>query len=125
MGKTTGLNSKLFMNRMDEILLPDTKPEVLQQVRLQIEKDLSLCNFKYSIISINNLPQMVPELQNKIEELKQNKSSDIMKIVNRVDLTERQYQRLSAMPGDWTENFAKAIVLREFQKVIIRNKFNK
>jgi len=106
-----------------EITPHDATPEILLKVKVQIEKDLALCGFTYSFEDVKDLTTLLPELQYKIEQLKENNSNDIMKIVYRVDLTERQYKKVSAMPGEWCENFAKAIVLREFQKVIIRNKF--
>lgn len=108
------------MNHEEQLVLPDATPEILHQVKQQIEKDLALCGFSFAEEDYNNLPAMVPELHEKIIWLKENASRDIMKIVYRVDLTEKQYARLSAMPGDWSENFAKAIVLREFQKILIR-----
>lgn len=103
----------------------DATPEMLLATKLQIEKDLGLSGFAYVHLEHpKNLPEMVPELAMKIEELKEKGSSDLMKIVYRVDLTERQYKKVSAMPGLWHENLAKAIVLREFQKIIIRKKFS-
>lgn len=112
------------MELNEDILPHDATPEVLHKVKVQIEKDLALCGFTYSFEYPANLPAMVPELHAKILELKEKNSSDIMKIVYRVDLTEKQYKKLSQMPGEWAENFAKAIVLREFQKIIIRKKFS-
>jgi hypothetical protein len=100
-------------------------PELLMQVKLQIEKDMGLTGFQYSFTETPiDLPTLVPELALKIEDMRNKTSSDLMKIIYRVDLTERQYKKVSAMPGEWSENLAKAIVLREFQKVVIRKKFN-
>lgn len=106
-----------------EINLRDATPEMLLKVKVQIEKDLALSSFTYSIEQPDNLQQLVPELHNKIAELKEKNSADIMKIVYRVDLTEKQYKKVAAMEGDWAQNLAKAIVLREFQKIIIRSKY--
>lgn len=101
-----------------------TTPDVLLQVKLQIEKDLGLTGFKYSWSDVpKDLPAMVPELDDKILQLKSSSSGDLMKIIYRVDLTEKQYRKLSSMPGEWSTNLAKAIVLREFQKVLIRRKY--
>lgn len=103
----------------------DITPEILEKVKLQIEKDLGLCGFQYPAhFQAVNLPVFVPDLKEKIEQLKSVNSGDIMKIVYRVDLTEKQFKKVSQMPGDWCENLAKAIVLREFQKIVIRNRFS-
>jgi hypothetical protein len=47
-----------------------------------------------------------------------------MKIVYRVDLTEKQYRFVKALGGDSDENLAKAVVLREFQKIITRERYS-
>ncbi|MBS3913777.1 MAG: hypothetical protein KG003_04715 [Bacteroidetes bacterium] len=104
--------------------LHDATPELLLQLKLQIEKDLGLTGFQYAFEGAPvDLPSLVPELQEIIDKLKSNNSGDLMKIVYRVDLTEKQYKKVSAMPGEWAENLAKAIVLREFQKVVIRKRY--
>ena len=108
----------------DELLQMGTTPELLRNTRLQIEKDLGLTGFAYENLGQpEDLPALVPQLALKISEMKSRGTGDLMKIVYRVDLTERQYQKVNMMPGDWAENLAKAIVLREFQKIVIRNKF--
>lgn len=107
-----------------EIDLHDATAEVLEKVKAQIEKDLALCGFQYSFQTAADLPALVPELSTKMAELKQRNSSDIMKIIYRVDLTEKQYRKVVEMPGEWCDNMAKAIVLREFQKIVIRKKFS-
>ena len=107
----------------NEIDLHDATADVLQKVKLQIEKDLALCNFTYPFETVRDLPALVPELLAKIEELKQRGSADIMKIIFRVDLTERQYKKVGNMEGEWALNLAKAIVLREFQKIVIRKRY--
>lgn len=109
----------------DDILPHDATPEILLQTKLQIEKDLGLADFQYEGVGQPlDLPSLVPELALKIEKLRNSGSSDLMKIIYRVDLTERQYKKVSLMPGEWSENLAKAIVLREFQKIVIRKKFS-
>jgi hypothetical protein len=112
-------------NDLHEIKPGDATPEILLQTKLQIEKDLGLTGFTYPWEGApSDLPELVPDLTEKIESLKNNDSSSLMKVVYRVDLTERQYKKVSGMPGSWSENLAKAIVLREFQKVVIRRNFS-
>ena len=109
---------------LHEITDVNSTPEMLLQTKLQIEKDLGLSGFAYSWQDTpKDLTTLVPELSDKLEQLRNSGSSDIMKIVYRVDLTEKQYKKVSNMPGEWYENMAKAIVLREFQKIVIRSKF--
>lgn len=113
------------LENLNQLSEHDATPEILLKTRIQIEKDLGLCGFVYANVDQpSSLPELVPELSEKIEQLRNAGSSDLMKIVYRVDLTERQYKKVSAMPGLWHENLAKAIVLREFQKIIIRKKFS-
>lgn len=109
----------------EDILPHDATPEVLMETKKQIEKDLGLTGFEYeSVDQPIDLPSLVPELALKIEALKNSGSGDLMKVVYRVDLTEKQYKKVSLMPGEWHENLAKAIVLREFQKIVIRKRFS-
>lgn len=102
----------------------NSTPEMLMQTKFQIEKDLGLAGFSYpEMADPKDLTQLVPAVADKMEQLRSSGSSDIMKIVYRVDLTEKQYKKVCNMPGDWHLNMAKAIVLREFQKIVIRSKF--
>ncbi|MBK8146370.1 MAG: hypothetical protein IT244_12275 [Bacteroidia bacterium] len=113
------------LENLNQLSKEDATPEVLLKTKEQIEKDLGLCGFQYAEVDQPTaLPELVPELSEKIEFLKNSGSSDLMKIVYRVDLTEKQYKKVGLMPGLWHENLAKAIVLRAFQKVIIRKKFS-
>jgi hypothetical protein len=60
---------------------------------------------------------LIPELEMAIEQLQQQNHSKWMKIVYRVDLTEKQYKFFQKMGGSTPLNMAKAVILREFQKV--------
>ena len=60
---------------------------------------------------------LIPELELAIEQLQQQNHSKWMKIVYRVDLTEKQYKFVQKMGGSTPLNMAKAVILREFQKV--------
>ncbi len=107
-----------------DLKLINATEEILLKVKLQIEKDLSFCGFLYSLDSVKDLSSLLPELLEKIKELSRHGAGDIMKIVNRVDLTEKQYRTVNIMEGEWASNLAKGIVLREFQKIILRNRYS-
>ena len=63
---------------------------------------------------------MIAELLACIETLQTQHHSTWMKVVYRVDLTEKQYSFVQSMGGNTPENMSKAVLLREFQKVYTR-----
>ncbi len=96
-------------------------PEMIQAVMVQIEKDFFLAQFFFSLGLHKSLESLLPEIVSCIENLRFNKPALWMKIVNRVDLSEKQYLFVQKMGGPSSENMAKAVVLREFQKVYSRS----
>lgn len=92
----------------------------LQEVQAQIEKDFALLDVKFLNIVPESLPDLVEELLPYIIQARKNKPDLIMKVINRVDLTEKQMKRVQNYPGDYNENLCKGIVLREFQKLVFR-----
>jgi hypothetical protein len=110
---------------MENNELDQVKPsaEMVSDTILQIEKDFAISGFTYQTRTANSLPALVPELLQEIVRLKEIKSPELMRIIYRVDLTEKQYARVNSMVGDQSENLAKAIVLRSFQKVHIRRNY--
>lgn len=94
------------------------------EVKNQIEKDFGLCGFIFDSESYETLESLLPELTNQIEIMQQKQHGLWMKIVYRVDLTEKQYRFVQKMGGSTPENMSKAVVLREFQKVYTRKKFS-
>jgi hypothetical protein len=95
----------------------------LVAVQAQIEKDFALSGFVFSgpLISWEVL---LLELSAGIATLRNRNAAQWMKIVYRVDLTEKQYRFVQALGGDSDENLAKAVVLREFQKIITRERYS-
>lgn len=95
----------------------------LVAVQAQIEKDFALSGFVFSgpLISWEGL---LLELSAGIATLRNRNAAQWMKIVYRVDLTEKQYRFVKALGGDSDENLAKAVVLREFQKIITRERYS-
>ena len=94
--------------------------EMLLAVKDQIEKDFGLMGFTFSQAIYPTLESMIPEICNCIETLQTQHNSTWMKVVYRVDLTEKQYRFVKNMGGNTPENMSKAVLLREFQKVYTR-----
>ncbi len=98
--------------------------ELIFGVKDQIEKDFGLMGFTFSEATPLNLEALLPELTDCIAQLQQHHHGTWMKVVYRVDLTEKQYKFVQRMGGNTPENMAKAVVLREFQKVYTRKHFS-
>ena len=98
--------------------------ELILGVKDQIEKDFGLMGFTFSETTPLNLEALLPELTDCIAQLQQHHHGTWMKVVYRVDLTEKQYKFVQRMGGHTPENMAKAVVLREFQKVYTRKHFS-
>jgi hypothetical protein len=118
---------KGLISTMEEITnswtadLPSSESqEMLMAVKDQIEKDFGLMGFTYCQDFYPTLESMIPELLNCIEILQTQHNSTWMKVVYRVDLTEKQYRFVKNMGGNTPENMSKAVLLREFQKVYTR-----
>lgn len=94
--------------------------ELLMAVKDQIEKDFGLMGFTFGQELYPTLESMIPELHACIETLQTQHHSTWMKVVYRVDLTEKQYRFVQSMGGNTPENMTKAVLLREFQKVYTR-----
>lgn len=95
----------------------------LDEVKFQIEKDLGIAGFEFQQASYLNLEELLPELIEAVTRVRTQSPEKWMKIIYRVDLTEKQYRFVQAMGGDTHENMAKAIVLRCFQKVHTRKNY--
>jgi len=100
------------------------EPLRLEAVKAQIEKDFGLAGFEFTG-DIITWEALIEALTKSIETIRTRNSSQWMKIVYRVDLTEKQYRFVKALGGDSHENLAKAVVLREFQKVLTRERYSK
>ncbi len=100
------------------------EPLRLDAVKAQIEKDFGLSGFTFKS-NISTWEALLSELSLGISKIRQGKSGDWMKIVYRVDLTEKQYRFVKTLGGDSDENLAKAVVLREFQKIISRERYSR
>ena len=98
--------------------------ELILGVKDQIEKDFGLMGFTFSESMPLNLEALLPELTDCITQLQQHHHGTWMKVVYRVDLTEKQYKFVQRMGGNTPENMAKAVILREFQKVYTRKHFS-
>ena len=118
---------KGLISTMEEITnswtadLPSSESqEMLMAVKDQIEKDFGLMGFTFGQDVYPTLESMIPELVACIETLQTQHHSTWMKVVYRVDLTEKQYRFVQSMGGNTPENMSKAVLLREFQKVYTR-----
>jgi hypothetical protein len=97
---------------------------LILEVMEQIEKDFGLMGFTFTTTNPLNLESLLPELTECVAQLQQHHHGTWMKVVYRVDLTEKQYKFVQRMGGNTPENMAKAVILREFQKVYTRKHFS-
>ncbi len=98
--------------------------EFLESVAFQIEKDFGMIGFEFKQRPYTSLESMIPELELAIEDVRSKQPSLWMKIVFRVDLTEKQYRFAQGLQGEPAENLAKGVILREAQKVYTRKKLS-
>ena len=106
------------------LVFQEPELKVIQEVILQIEKDFGMVGFEFSNAPYLKLESLLSELESIIANLQQENHSKWMKIVYRVDLTEKQYKFAKGLHGEPAENLAKAVVLRELQKVYTRKKLS-
>lgn len=104
------------------IVFQEPEEKVILQVIEQIEKDFGMASFEFKNAPYLKIEQLIPELETIISDLQRDNHSKWMKIVYRVDLTEKQYKFVQSMGGSTPLNMAKAVILREFQKV--KNRLN-
>ncbi len=112
------------MSDFQELELHKPDAEMLQATMAQLEKDVGIADFSFAKEQYHNLPDMVAELYGFFQQLQEQQPASLMRVVNRIDLSETQYRKVKAMPGEFTENLAKAAVLRAFQKVLLRKKWS-
>ncbi len=104
------------------VVFQEPEEKVILQVIAQIEKDFGMASFEFKNAPYLKIEQLIPELESVISDLQRENHSKWMKIVYRVDLTEKQYKFVQNMGGSTPLNMAKAVILREFQKV--KNRLN-
>lgn len=104
------------------VVFQEPEEKVILQVIAQIEKDFGMADFEFKKAPYLKIEQLIPELESIISDLQRENHSKWMKIVYRVDLTEKQYKFVQNMGGSTPLNMAKAVILREFQKV--KNRLN-
>jgi hypothetical protein len=112
------------MTDLQELATLHPDADILKATKEQLEKDVGIADFTFQAETYDDLPSMVSELQVFMEDLQQKNPASLMRVVNRIDLSESQYRKVKTMPGDFTENLAKASVLRAFQKVVLRKKLS-
>lgn len=104
--------------------LMNSTQELIEEVAFQIEKDFGMAGFAFENRPYLRLEDLLPELILGIDRIRTERSHLWMKIIFRVDLTEKQYKFAKGLHGEPAENLAKAVVLRELQKVYTRKKLS-
>ena len=104
-------------DREANLVFQEAELKLIQEVISQIEKDFGMASFEFINAPYLKLEMLIPELEFKIAHLQKENHSKWMKIVYRVDLTEKQYKFVQNLGGSTPLNMAKAVILREFQKV--------
>lgn len=107
----------------EELIFPETNEEgLLESTLIQLNKDLGISGIYLEISPLISLQQIAECLLPHINSILINKPGMVMKIIYRIDLTEKQFKKVQLMKGDYPLNLSKAIVLRAFQKIILRKK---
>lgn len=104
--------------------LMNSTQELIEEAAFQIEKDFGMAGFEFVKRPYFRLEDLLPELIYAIDDIRTHRSHLWMKIIFRVDLTEKQYKFAKGLHGEPAENLAKAVVLRELQKVYTRKKLS-
>lgn len=104
------------------IVFQEPEEKIILKVIEQIEKDFGMATFEFQHAPYAKIEHLIPELESVISTLQRENHGKWMKIVYRVDLTEKQYKFVQNMGGNTPLNMAKAVILREFQKV--KNRMN-
>lgn len=90
--------------------LPATESqEMTMAVRDQIEKDFGLMGFTFSQSNYPTLESILEELTQCIATLQTQHHSTWMKVVYRVDLTEKQYKFVQRMGGNTPKTWPKPL----------------
>ena len=95
------------------------REEFIDELRIQLEKDIEGSNEVLEGAKINSFEKIYDLLIPLIEERVKD-SVRWMRLINRVDLNERQLRNLGSMEGTYIEKMTKAILMRVFQKVALR-----
>lgn len=101
-----------------EILKYFSHKDFVQDLKQQLIKDIEGAEVALDeeLLSFEQLyALLLPVVESKFNDKTQR-----MRMINRVDLNERQLNNLGTMEGTYTEKMTKAIILREFQKIGIR-----
>ncbi len=93
--------------------------EFKQDLRFQLEKDIEGAKSFLEGCDMESFENIYTLLLPLTEECMRD-SIRWMRIINRVDLNERQLKNISNMEGSYTEKITKAILIRVFQKVALR-----
>ena len=100
-----------------DLIFQEPQQQIIQEVIDQIEKDFGILGFTFENHPYSKIEQLLPELHDCIEKAQNEQHGKWMKVVYRVDLTEKQYRFVQNLGGSTPANMAKAVILREFQKV--------
>jgi hypothetical protein len=101
-----------------EILKYFLHKDFVQDLKQQLIKDIEGAEVALDaeLLSFEQLyALLLPVVESKFKD-----KTQWMRMINRVDLNERQLKNLGTMEGTYTEKMTKAIILREFQKIGIR-----
>ncbi len=104
--------------------LMNSTQDLIEEAAFQIEKDFGMAGFEFVKRPYLRLEDLLPELIYAIDDIRTHRSHLWMKIIFRVDLTEKQYKFAKGLHGEPAENLAKAVILRELQKVYTRKKLS-
>ena len=94
--------------------------DILEKTAAQIKKDFLEIPFDCELTDQSELKDVAFQVKSLLEPIYTNDHQKFMRVINRVDLSEKQYHNLKTIEGEFMLNVAKAVVLRELQKVLIK-----
>ncbi|MDA8896264.1 hypothetical protein N9J24_02685 [Bacteroidia bacterium] len=95
------------------------RQEFKQDLRFQLEKDIEGAADVLEGCDMDSFEHIYDLLLPLTEDCMKD-TTRWMRIINRVDLNERQLKNISSMEGSYSEKMTKAILMRVFQKIALR-----
>ena len=101
-----------------------TSNRLLEAIIMQLNKDFYLANVNISFSKKLTLIQLYEKLENKILDLFKNEYDTYLNLIYRIDVSENKLKKLKVNDIEQVIKTVTLLVLeREFQKILLRSKF--
>lgn len=113
------IENKNILQLFDKI----EKENLLQELILQINKDIRMVGIDFELIENSNPKDVVLNLKNLLHKLINNNFSDFINLLYRIDVSEKQIAQLQVSDTAlFVEKSAILMLKKEWQKVWFRSK---